>query len=145
MSHRGEALRLAIYLDTAGLVPNCRECRTWDDAVAALSVQFFSLPPAKKPLGTRAKPHLRFAAPRTWSPIGVRSQKASGILLTSKMPGISRTGERKYRTPCARAAEVLTARSGLLRLVLMPVAPPWLPSGILGEASGNVNIAVALQ
>jgi len=44
MSDRGEALRLAIYLDTAGLVPNCRECRTWDDAVAALSVQFFSLP-----------------------------------------------------------------------------------------------------
>ena len=44
MSHRGEALRLAIYLDTAGLVPNCPECRTWDDVVAALSVQFFSLP-----------------------------------------------------------------------------------------------------
>ena len=44
MSNGGEALRLAIYLDTAGLVPNCCECRTWDDAVAALSVQFFSLP-----------------------------------------------------------------------------------------------------
>jgi hypothetical protein len=44
MSDRGDALRLAIYLDTAGLVPNCQKCRTWADVVAALSVQFFSLP-----------------------------------------------------------------------------------------------------
>ncbi len=44
MSDRGDALRLAIYLDTAGLVPDCQKCRTWDDVVAALSVQFFSLP-----------------------------------------------------------------------------------------------------
>jgi hypothetical protein len=44
MSHRGDALRLAIYLDTAGLVPDCQKCRTWDEVVAALSVQFFSLP-----------------------------------------------------------------------------------------------------
>jgi hypothetical protein len=44
MSNRGDALRLAIYLDMAGLVPDCQKCRTWDDVVAALSVQFFSLP-----------------------------------------------------------------------------------------------------
>jgi len=43
MSARGDALRLAIYLDAAGLTPECEECRTWDDVVAALSVQFFSL------------------------------------------------------------------------------------------------------
>src|ERR1700752_550205 len=43
MSTRGDALRLAIYLDTAGLTPDCRNCRTWYDVVAALSVQFFSL------------------------------------------------------------------------------------------------------
>ena len=43
MSDRGDALRLAIYLDTAGLVPECQKCRTWDDVVAALSIQFFSL------------------------------------------------------------------------------------------------------
>jgi hypothetical protein len=44
MSARGDALRPAIYLDAAGLTPKCGECRTWDDVVAALSVQFFSLP-----------------------------------------------------------------------------------------------------
>jgi hypothetical protein len=44
MSERGDALRLAICLDTAGLVPECRQCRTWDDVVAALSLQFFALP-----------------------------------------------------------------------------------------------------
>ena len=44
MSERGDALRLAIYSDTAGLVPECREYRTWDDVVAALSLQFFVLP-----------------------------------------------------------------------------------------------------
>lgn len=44
MSERGDALRLAVYLDAAGHVPHCGECRTWEDVVAALSVQFFSLP-----------------------------------------------------------------------------------------------------
>ncbi len=44
MSVRGDALRLAIYLDAAGIAPECGECRTWDDVVAASSVQFFSLP-----------------------------------------------------------------------------------------------------
>jgi hypothetical protein len=44
MSDRADALRLAIYLDTAGLAPDYRNCQTWDEIVAALSLQFFSLP-----------------------------------------------------------------------------------------------------
>jgi hypothetical protein len=44
MSVRGDALRLAIYIDAAGLKPACGECRTSEDVVATLAVQFFSLP-----------------------------------------------------------------------------------------------------
>ena len=44
MSDRREALRLAVLLDTAGLAPECQECRKWEEVVAALSLQYFSLP-----------------------------------------------------------------------------------------------------
>src|SRR5690349_4542604 len=59
MSDRRDALRLAIYLDAAGLTPECENCRTWDDVVAALSVQFFSLPPEVR---REAKAHAGFIA-----------------------------------------------------------------------------------
>lgn len=29
MSYRADALRLAIYLDAAGVKPECRDCHTW--------------------------------------------------------------------------------------------------------------------
>jgi hypothetical protein len=44
MNAKRQALRLAIYLDVIGMVPECGECRTWKDVAANLSLNFLVLP-----------------------------------------------------------------------------------------------------
>ncbi|MGA9671146.1 MAG: hypothetical protein WBQ94_18195 [Terracidiphilus sp.] len=191
MSDRGEALRLAIYLDTAGLVPNCRECRTWDDAVAALSVQFFSLPSevrrdAKANAGTimslggmtavgrailpdhplfnptedkscqHPRPKCDHCRKATWDtheaalefcrsadlePYGCPFSEGKWHIADKRNAWHTAHEKKEGIGGHMHMLAKLTARSGLLRFVSAPVAPPRLPGDVMGEGAPEMSVA----